>query len=130
MNPHNRRQFLNRAMPKLAGLAALRGSGLYGNPLGLPIGLELYTVRNELQQDFAGTLKKVAAIGYKEVEIFAFLNNTAPQIRQMLADNGLVCPVAHYDLSLSGHLAHEIEYAKELGLKYMVVAWLKPEERT
>jgi len=114
----------------MAGLAGLAGLGrLRANPLGLPIGLELYTVRNELEKDFAGTIKKVAAIGYKEVELYAFLNKSAAEIRRALDDNGLVCPVAHYDLTLQPRLAQEIDYAHHLGLKYMLVAWLTPEER-
>jgi len=128
MNGESRRQFLRQAPLGLAGLA-LGSRALRGNPLGLPIGLELYTVRDELQKDFNGTLKKVAAIGYKEVELFSFLQKPALEIRQAMADNGLVCPVAHYELSLEPQLAREIEYAQKLGLRYMVVAWLKPEER-
>ena len=129
MNAENRRQFLCQATRGLAGLAALGTGSLRASPLGLPIGLELYTVRNELEKDFAGTIKKVAAIGYKEVELYAFLKKPAAEIGRTLADNGLVCPVAHYDLTLEPRLAQEIDYAHELGLKYMVVAWLTPEER-
>jgi sugar phosphate isomerase/epimerase len=129
MNAEDRRQFLRRSTCGVAGLAALGTRALRANPLGLPIGLELYTVRNELEKDFAGTIKKVAAIGYKEVELYAFLKKPAAEIRRALADNGLVCPVAHYDLTLEPRLAQEIDYAHQLGLKYMVVAWLTPEER-
>ena len=50
MNQESRRQFLRQA--------PLEARSLRGNPPGLPIGLELYTVRNELRQDFAGRLKK------------------------------------------------------------------------
>jgi hypothetical protein len=58
MNAENRRQFLRRST---CGVAALGARRLRANPLVLPIGLELYTVRNELEKDFAGTIKKVAA---------------------------------------------------------------------
>lgn len=129
MNFDSRRQFLRRAACGAAGLATLGRGRLDANPLGLPIGLELYTVRNELEKDFAGTIQKVAAIGYKEVELYAFLNKSAAEIRRTIADNGLVCPVAHYDMTLQPRLAQEIEYAHELGLKYMLMAWLTPEER-
>jgi sugar phosphate isomerase/epimerase len=125
----NRRQFLRHATAGLAGIVALRPAPLRANPLGLPIGLELYTVRNELEKDFAGTMKRVAAIGYKEVELYAFLNKPPAEIRRTLDNNGLVCPVAHYDLTLQPRLAQEIDYAHQLGLKYMLVAWLTPEER-
>ena len=95
MNPKSRRQFLQQAACGMSGLAALGPRSLRANPLGLPIGLELYTVRNQLEKDFDGTIKKVAAIGYKEVELYAFLKKPAAEIRRTLADNGLVCPVAH-----------------------------------
>jgi len=129
MSIESRRRFLCRTACGAAGLTALSERGLNANPLGLPIGLELYTVRKELEKDFSGTIRKVAAIGYKEVELYAFLKKSAAEIHRTLADNGLVCPVAHYDLTLQPRLAQEIEYAHELGLKYMLVAWLTPEER-
>ncbi len=129
MHPETRRQFLRESTARLAGVAALAGGGLHANPRGLPIGLQLYTVRTELEKDFPGTLRKVAAIGYKEVELYAFLNMRASEIRRGIADNGLVCEVAHYDMTLKDGLAREIDYAKELGLRYMLMAWLTPEER-
>jgi len=129
VNLANRRQFLKHTASAVTGLAALRPGALRANPLGLPIGLELYTVRNELEKDFAATIKNVAAIGYKEVELYAFLNKSASEIRRTISGNGLVCPVAHYDMTLEPRLAQEIEYAHELGLQYMLVAWLTPEER-
>lgn len=127
MNLENRRHFLRKAGGSLTALAAL-GRG-YASPLGLPIGLELYTVRNELEKDFAGTIQKVAAIGYQEVELYAFLNKSPAEIRRTIKDNGLLCPVAHYDMTLQPRLQQEIEYAHELGLQYMLMAWLTPEER-
>jgi len=132
MHVPSRRQFLRRTVTAATapGLSVLGRKSLHANPLGLPIGLELYTVRNELEKDFAGTIKKVAAIGYKEVELYAFLNKPASEIRRVIADNGLVCPVAHYDMTLEPKLAKEIAYAHELGLKYMLIAWLTPEQRT
>ena len=58
MKVENRRQFLRQTATGLAALAALGEESLRANPLGLPIGLELYTVRNELEKDFAGTIRK------------------------------------------------------------------------
>lgn len=129
MNRGTRRQFLREVPATLARAAALAGTTLRANPQGLPIGLELYTVRTELEKDFPGTLHKVAAIGYKEVELYGFLNKPAAEIRQRLGDSGLTSVVAHYDLTLKDRLTREIDYAKELGLHYMLIAWLKPEER-
>jgi sugar phosphate isomerase/epimerase len=130
---HPRRRFLLEAALGVAGVGidcALSSAKLWANPLGLPIGLELYTVRHELEKDFDGTLRKVAEIGYKEVEPYSFLNRKAAQIRQTLSGLGLSCPAGHYGLpQLKSGLKECIGYAKELGLSYMVCSFLQPAER-
>src|SRR5262249_31804939 len=89
-----RRQFLARTVAA-AGLAGLV-SRAPADPLGQPIGLQLYTVREQLGKDFDGTLKQVAAVGYQEVELFSFLGRTAKAIRESLNAAGLGCVSAHY----------------------------------
>ncbi len=128
----SRRQFLRRSASGLAGLAlGLRARrSLEASPLGLPIGLELYTVRNECDKDLEGTLKQVAAAGYKEVEMYSFYGRKASEIRRMLDANGLVCPSAHYETpAIRSRWEREIEFGKELGLQYMICAFLHPDER-
>ena len=131
MSP-NRRKFLKNSAWGLAAMAmgAGRGADLFAQPLGIPIGLELWTVRRELEEDLVGTLKKVAAIGYKKVEMFTFYGRKASEIRQILASNGLTCPSAHYvtPMMKSGWEKH-IEYASEVGIKYMICAILDASER-
>lgn len=132
MESINRRKFLRDGALGLAAISlATRGQRpAFADPLGLPIGLELYTVRNELGKDFDGTLQKVAAIGYKEVELFSFFNKKASEIRKSLSAAGLTCPAAHYQTpQLRTGLDEHIEYAKELGLSYMICAFLQPQER-
>ena len=91
-----RRQFLQASALGLAAVAADQKAGiLRAQPLGLPIGLELFTVRFECEQDFPGTLEKVAAIGYKEVELFDFYGRKASEIRRLLGSAGLVAPSSH-----------------------------------
>src|SRR5262249_4088452 len=69
------------------------------------IGLELYTVRDALKQDFEGTLARVAKIGYREVEVatyFADLNNLNPapkKTREILDSLGLSAPATHIPYS-------------------------------
>jgi len=117
----------------LSGLLHSRGAfgtrSVWLTPLGLPIGLELFTLRHECAEDFEGTLAKVAAIGYKEVEIFDFHGRKASEIRRMLISDGLAAPSAHalsYNLTPDEKVADiepkwykQIEYAKELGVHYM-----------
>ena len=54
------------------------------HPYGKPVGLQLYTVRDELEKDVPGTIKKVAAIGYKEVETYALYGMPASQFAKLL----------------------------------------------
>lgn len=101
-----------------AGKGALR---LNANPLGLPVGLQLYTVRQELAKDFDGTLKEVAGIGYREVEAAGFYNKTAAAFLGSLRAVGLTMPSAHYPMpELQKGLSGQIDFAKQLGLKYMI----------
>jgi len=128
----NRRNFLrNSALGLAAAGAATRGSGdLFANPFSKPVGVQLYTVRDDLQKDVSGTIKKVAAIGYKEVEIYDLYGMTAKQFGQILKDNGLTAPSGHYmTRNIRNTWEKDIANAKELGIKYMVNAILDPEER-
>ena len=65
----SRRSFLKMASAS-AGCAALWNSApwLMADPLGPPLGLQLYSVRDILPKDYEGTLKQLSAIGYREVE--------------------------------------------------------------
>jgi sugar phosphate isomerase/epimerase len=102
------------------------------NPLGLPIGLQLYTVGKEMDSDPLGTLQKVAAIGYKEVELSPLTKMSSKDLRKALDDLGLKNPAGHYMLpDLQSKLQQNIGEAKELGQKYMVVTvpWVADPSR-
>jgi sugar phosphate isomerase/epimerase len=129
----NRRNFLrNTALGITASAAGATSSGsLWANPYDRPIGLQLYTLREQLPKDVPGTLKKVAEIGYKEVEIYDLYGKTAKEFAQLLKDNGLTPPSGHYETKhLKENWQKSIDDAKELGLKYMVHAILDHRERT
>jgi len=85
----------------------------------LPVGIQLYTVNADLMKDPAGTLKKIAQIGYTEVEIAGFGKMTAAQFRDLLRDAGLRAPSAHlmFGVQETGKL---LEDAKTLGAEYAV----------
>src|SRR5438552_141779 len=57
-------------------------------PLGLPLGIQLYSVRQQLQQDYDKTLAEVASVGYKEVEAAGFYNHTAAQVKASMQKAG------------------------------------------
>jgi sugar phosphate isomerase/epimerase len=103
---------------------------LFANPYGKPIGLQLYTVREQLEKDVPGTIEKVAAIGYKEVEIYDLCGMSAVQFTKLLKDNGLTAVSGHYLLNVeTTQWEKKVAEARELGLKYMVHAILDPPER-
>lgn len=94
------------------------------------VGLQLYTVRKELREDFDGTLRRVAAVGFREVEFAGYFDRTPGQVKKALSDVGLKSPSAHVDLkTLSGELGRAIDAAKAVGHRYLVLAYLSPGER-
>lgn len=93
------------------------------------IGLQLYTVRDLLKQEFERTLAHVAAIGYREVEFAGYFDHTPQQVRAALAQAGLEAPGAHVsfeELVESGDAV--LHTASLIGHRYVVCAWI-PEER-
>lgn len=99
------------------------------------IGIQLYTLRDALGKDAAGTLKQVAAAGYKQVELFGFPNADA-----MVAgakDAGLAIHSAHFewdsvvnpkDAGMSD-FARILEKAKTIGLSHLVIPYLQDGNR-
>ena len=87
------------------------------NPLGKPIGIQLYTVNGPMQADAAGTLQKLRKIGYGVVESAGFGKLTAKQFRQLLDDAGLVCPSAHLSFD-PDNLGAAFDDAHALGAAY------------
>jgi sugar phosphate isomerase/epimerase len=92
------------------------------------IGVQLYTVRDQMKQDFDGTLAKVAAIGYKEVEFAGYFDHSPKDVRAAIDRHGLVSPACHvpYDV-LGDKWPAQIESAKTIGQSYIVCPWI-PEE--
>src|SRR2546427_8940976 len=64
------------------------------------IGVQLYTVRDAMKTDFEGTIAKVAATGYKEVEFAGYFDHSPKDVRALLDKNGLASPSCHvgYDV--------------------------------
>src|ERR1700676_2690790 len=80
----DRRDFLKKTAIGAAAIAATECSAesLWASPYGMPVGIELYTVRDEMEKDARGTIEKLSKIGFKEVEIVHFRpsgSTAAPQ---------------------------------------------------
>jgi sugar phosphate isomerase/epimerase len=84
------------------------------------IGLQLYTVRDRLQQDFEGTLEEVARVGYTKVEFAGYYNRTPEQVRALLDRLKLTSPSSHIGVNLLRQdLAGQIAMAKTIGHEYV-----------
>jgi sugar phosphate isomerase/epimerase len=119
MSATTRRAFLGRT--GALGLAGLIGqaapSVLRAMPLGGPIGIQLYAVKDALQANPAATLRAVRAIGYGEVETAGFGQLSARQFRGLLDDAGLACPSAHLQFD-PRNLGAAFDDAHALGARY------------
>ncbi|MFC0472752.1 sugar phosphate isomerase/epimerase [Halalkalibacter kiskunsagensis] len=94
----------------------------------LPLGVQLYTVREETEKDFIGTLKKVKEIGYEGVEFAGFGGYSAEALKATLEELGLKGFSSHVPLDqLEDDLANVIEYHVVLGVKNIVCPFI-PEE--
>ncbi len=140
----SRRDFIKSTSLLSAGLLIKPSLLHYNKSL---IGLQLYTVRDAMAKDPAGTLARVAQIGFNSLEGATytgtqnFYGMDAAAFKQLLQQTGLVMPSAHYRLGeeqqdgadVQGTILHgwhkAVDDAAAVGIKYMVCAWLSTSER-
>ncbi|MDD4369242.1 MAG: sugar phosphate isomerase/epimerase [Oscillospiraceae bacterium] len=85
------------------------------------IALQLYSIREFLEQDFTGTLKKVKACGFDAVEFAGYYGYPAASLKQMLTDLGLEPYSSHVPFEmLRDHPDEAVAFAHELGLSYVI----------
>ncbi len=90
-----------------------------------PLGVQLYTVRDQAARDLPSVLEKISKIGYQEVETYwDVYGHPAAELRRMISDHGLRVPSGHFDYE---GLESKIDYAKALGVDYMICPIL-PEQ--
>jgi sugar phosphate isomerase/epimerase len=113
----SRRMFVS--MPSLLTLAAAKP---------VPVGLELYSVRDELKNDLFGTVRAVAKMGYQGVEFYAPYFDWTPayakDVRKLLDDLGIRCFSTHNSARYlaPASLGHAIELNQILGSRYIIMA--------
>lgn len=139
MSTVSRRGFLKLAATNaaVAGMLSAGALDLHADPLGLPIGCQTWPVRDMIAKDFPGTIKTLAAAGFKSIELcspigyadsgFADVGKySGPQLRRILGDAGVTCVSSHFGLDeLRKDQARSIAWAKEVGLTQMLVASLE-----
>ncbi|OAS17983.1 sugar phosphate isomerase/epimerase family protein [Paenibacillus oryzisoli] len=94
------------------------------------IGLQLYTLRNEMNQDVATTLQKVAEMGYEGVEFAGYYNFSPEQLEKLLNNLSLQAIGSHVSMDrLRNHLAEEIAMNVAIGSRYVICPGINQEER-
>lgn len=95
-----------------------------------PIALQLYTVRSLAQDDFLGTLRKLADVGFTAVEFAGYWGIPAADLRRELDGMGLKAAGAHVGYKLwDENLEGTIQDLLTLGLEYATIPWLEPAMR-
>ena len=94
------------------------------------LGLQLYTVRTAMEKDFEGTLAKVAASGYQEVEFAGYFDQDPKKVRTILDRHKLSAPSAHIDYStVETKLDQALAAARVIGHRFLVNPWIDEEKR-
>ncbi len=136
--PATRRDFIKQS--------SLLAAGFFINKEDLfkkkkPVGVQLYTLRNQISKDPKGTLEKVAQLGYKQVETFGYgnrkwFNLTPAELSAILKNNGLSSPSGHTypgSFFLKGGWEDEwkraVEDSKALGQEFITIPWLEEAYR-
>src|SRR5262245_22753251 len=120
-NSISRRSFLALAGAAPFALAAYKGKRV-------PVGLELYSVRNELAKDLMGTVRAVAKLGYEVVEFYSpyyqWTPDYAKEVRKLLDDLKIRCLSTHNGANAftPEGIQKAIELNQILGAKYVVMA--------
>jgi len=142
MHTINRRSFLKKTSLSVGSAFFLSQlpKELFANAAAndMPIGFQSWSVKEMMGKDFTGTLKTMAGMGYKLIELcspkgyaqigFGFLANMpVADIRKTINDAGLSCPSCHFgSAELTDKVDESIEFAKEMGLSQMICStfWL------
>jgi sugar phosphate isomerase/epimerase len=93
------------------------------------IGLQLYTVRDLMKADMPGTLARVAAIGYKEVEFAGYFGRTPREVHEMLEKYHLSSPSTHLPFDTFQNWQKALDDSKVIGHKWVTLPWIPEEKR-
>src|ERR1039458_1126279 len=128
MSPYTRREFIGAATAGAAALMAGPSALLAAGPKKLPVGVQLYSVRNDFAKDVPGVLAGIKKIGYEGVEFAGYVNygSNAAGLRKLLDDNGLKAAGTHVQGGLGtlqgDGFARETEFNKVIGNDKLIIA--------
>jgi sugar phosphate isomerase/epimerase len=138
-----RRSFLRNAALTASAVPFLSASELI-NPVPKNIGVQLWSVRDDMKKDAKGTIEAIAKMGYRQVEPFGFdggnlFGLSYADFNSLLKNNGLTMPsthsmftLAHYNEAtndITDEAKKIIDNAAKYGVKYIIAPWMKEEDR-
>jgi sugar phosphate isomerase/epimerase len=126
---HSRRKFLGLLAAGVAASAVTPEASLrqaeIKTSLNGPVGLQLWSLRDYLPKDLPGTLAKVRAMGFREVEGAGLWKHTAKELRSAMDAAGLRCQSAHMSFErLRDDSSGAFEEAQTLGASWVVCPWI------
>ncbi len=140
MNKLSRRQFLSKSALGIGSAVVASqlplnlNANSFDRPVKLPLGFQVWTIKDQLINDFAGTLKMMADLGYQSVEMCSppgyqssgfgpLMKLKAKEMRQIINDAGLIFESTHYGMNeLRNNLDERIEFSAESGQKQMILS--------
>jgi sugar phosphate isomerase/epimerase len=130
----SRRDFLCRTALGVAGASlamAMPRTAMGESKKNIPIGVQLYSLREQCKKDLPGMLAAVSKIGYKGVEFAGYHDRSAAELKKMLDDNGLVACGTHtpYESIQPAKLSETIEFNKTIGNKFLIVPWMQGKSK-
>lgn len=129
--PIGRRAFVGGLFSVGVAAAVLRPATLAAAPKKTRFGIQLYTARQALARDFSGTLARLGAIGYDEVEFAGYHGSSPGAVRSALRAAGLSAPSAHIGMpELEGDWSRTVANAAAMGHDYLIFAWVPDAHRT
>jgi len=135
---HNRRDFLKISGTGAIGLMALGPMACASGTKNPGVGIQLYSIRDAMDNDVPGSLQKVADMGYKYLELASYSNgkfyNYAPaEFKKMVSDLGMEVLSSHTQVEAAGITLDNAKIMAdahaELGVKYCVQPWVNDEDR-
>jgi sugar phosphate isomerase/epimerase len=119
----SRRDFVKGGSAALA-YSSFHSSLLFAQALKVPLGLQLYSVREQLPKDYEGTLKQLGEIGFREVESAGYYNHSAEQVKQAMTSAGLHLVSAHHGSDdLHQKLDEILTFSKTVGASYIICSF-------
>jgi len=143
MKKLNRRNFIRTTATGIAAVSVLPSSLTACGKLSLKFGFQSWPIREQLAEDFSGTMKKMAGFGYSEIEMCSpkgytgtefetFVDMQPAEMKKKINDSGLICRSSHYNFGeLKENLDEAINWTLKMGIEQIILSsfWL-PDKAT